>query len=186
MQADGKNAHHENQVTIAWCLEHKNIPGNVRAVKLTKEARLRECESTIYFSGSLAKRIAKSTIGRAWKKEWNRNTNTGGFGPTNRIPHTTALTKFFSQTPREVFGRLIQCKTNHGYTGEFRRHFLPQEEIRFPCGEELQSREHIIIHCTLHEGKREELRKISRDIWLPSILAHQRRHRCPHHIPQGN
>jgi hypothetical protein len=45
---------------------------------------------------------------------------------------------------REVFGRLLQCRTGHGYTGEFYSRFVPDENVDCLCGEPLQTREHII------------------------------------------
>jgi hypothetical protein len=96
---------------------------------------------------------------------------TGGYATANRIIPSTSPSHIFCNTSREVFGRLTQCRTNHGYTGEFRRRFLLQEDFRCPCGEEVQTREHIITQCVIHEEKRDALRKISRDLWLPTILG---------------
>jgi hypothetical protein len=85
----------------------------------------------------------------------------------NDVTCEQALWYYTSST----FSCLIQCRTNHGYTGEYRRRFLPQEDPSCPCSKEFQSREHIIVHCTLHEHTRRRLRKVSRDIWLPTILG---------------
>ena len=120
---------------------------------------------------SRARRYARATAMKAWQKEWRHKEKSGGYATANRIPPSTLPSQVFRNTPREVFGWLIQCKTNHGYTGEFKRRFLPQEEHSCPCGEEFQTREHVIAHCTLHEEKRDALRKVSRDLWLPTILG---------------
>jgi ribonuclease HI len=165
------DAHPDNQVTIAWCPGHKNIRGNERADKLAKEARNRAWESLTPHTLSRARRKAKAASNTTWRKEWCNTPKLGGYAMANQIPPSTSPTKTFCKTPREVFGRLIQCRTNHGYTGEYRRRFFPQEDTSCPCGVEFQSREHIVAHCMLHEHERGKMRKVSRDIWLPTILG---------------
>ena len=78
-----------------------------------------------------------------------------------------------STGPRETFGRTIQCRTGHAYTGEFRRRFFPEKDKACPCGLEFQTRarEHILIDCTLYDKHRIHLQKISRDVFLPTILG---------------
>jgi ribonuclease HI len=165
------DSHPNNQVTIAWYPGHKNIRGNERADKLAKEARNRAWESPVPHTLSRARRRAKAATTNTWRKEWRQTPKLGGYATANCIPPSTSPSKPFSTTPREVFGRLTQCRTNHSYTGEFRRRFFPEEDFSCPCGEEFQSREHIIVHCPMHEHKRDILREVSRDIWLPSILG---------------
>ena len=72
---------------------------------------------------------------------------------------------------REVFGRLTQCWTGHGYTGEFYRRFVPDESSDCPCGKPLQTREHIIRDCARYEAHRDVLRKVSATLSLPEILG---------------
>jgi ribonuclease HI len=165
------DAHPDNKVTIAWCPSHKNIRGNECADKLAKEARNRAWESLTPHTLAQARQSAKAAANTMWCKEWRETPKLGGYATANSIPPSTSPTKTFRKTPREVFGHLIQCRTNHGYTGEYQRRFLPQEDPSCPCGEEFQSREHIIVHCTLHEHSRKKLRKVSRDVWLPTILG---------------
>ena len=165
------DSHPNNQVTIAWCPGHKNIRGNERADKLAKEARNREWESVFPHTLSRARRLAKAATTNAWRKAWKQTPKLGGYAMANGIPPSISPSKHFSSTQREVFGRLIQCRTNHSYTGEFRHRFFPEEDFSCPCGEEFQTREHILIHCPIHEHKRKVLRKVSTYIWLPSILS---------------
>jgi ribonuclease HI len=165
------DSHPNNQVTIAWCPGHKNIRGNERADKLAKEARDRACEAHVAHTTSHARRKAKAATGATWRREWRSTQKTGGYATANHIPPSSSPSKTFTRTPREVFGRLVQCRTNHGYTGEFRRRFFPDEDFSCPCGEEVQTREHIVTRCPLYNNKRSNLRKISRDLWLPVILG---------------
>lgn len=179
------NCHQDNKVTIAWCPGHKNVKGNERADALAKKARDGPCNEPHTATLAHAQRIAKARTGYEWRKEWKASAKLGGYAIANRTPPSTILSKTFRNTPREVFGRLIQCKTNHAYTGEYRRRFNLAEELSCNCGEALQTREHIITQCRTHETKRDCLRKVSRDIWLPTILGERRQH-CPHQVPQDN
>jgi len=70
-----------------------------------------------------------------------------------------------------VFGRLTQCRTGHGYIGEFYAQIVPDENVDCPCGERFQTREHILRECPRYERHRDILRKVSRDVSLPEILS---------------
>ncbi|KDR78133.1 hypothetical protein GALMADRAFT_138268 [Galerina marginata CBS 339.88] len=106
-----------------------------------------------------------------WVNRWKKTPKTGGFAISNTLQPTLRPTKRFLNTQREIFGRLIQCRTGHAYTGEFRRRFFPDKVQDCPCGEEYQSREHILAHCTKFDIHRNHLHKISRDVFLPTILG---------------
>ncbi|KAF9552609.1 hypothetical protein CPC08DRAFT_592025, partial [Agrocybe pediades] len=69
------------------------------------------------------------------------------------------------------FGRLIQCRTGHAYTGEFRRRFFPEKEVDCPCGEEVQTRHHILTTCPKYDTQRIHLHRFSRDVFLPEVLG---------------
>ena len=132
---------------------------------------------------SHARRIAKATTGFLWRREWHTTPKLGGYAVANRIPPSTSPSKEFVQSPREVFGCLIQCKTNHGYTGEFRRRFFPGEDITCPCGEEVQTREHIITRCpNTRRGKRKATKTVKRPL-APHNPWHQRWHPRSHLVP---
>ncbi|KAF8954033.1 hypothetical protein BDZ97DRAFT_1639530, partial [Flammula alnicola] len=103
--------------------------------------------------------------------QWKSTPKTGGFAISNTLQPTLRPTKRFLNTTRETFGRLIQCRTGHAYTGEFRRRFFPDKDEDCPCGEEYQTREHILIHSPKFAAHRQHLHKISRDIFLPTILG---------------
>ena len=75
---------------------------------------------------------------------------------------------------RELFGRVIQCRTGHAYTGDFRRSFLAlaPDPTTCPCDNEtLETREHILRECTRLSHHRNILEKVSRTVSLPEILG---------------
>jgi hypothetical protein len=58
----------------------------------------------------------------------------------------------FKTTGRELFGRLTQASTGHGYLGEYYQCFVPDETPWCFCTDEvyhptLQTRKHIIFEC---------------------------------------
>jgi hypothetical protein len=75
---------------------------------------------------------------------------------------------------REVFGRLVQCRTGHAYTGEFRRTFLPlsPDPNTCPCDNETpETRTHIICECPRYNQYRKILEKASKHTSLPVLLG---------------
>ena len=133
-----------NRLSISWCPSHTNIKGNEKADKLAKEATTLARDGPISTSRSNALRRAKLVTTRTWRKQWEKSPKNGSFAIANRLQPSMNLTKRFLDNPREVFGRLIQCRTAHAYTGEYRRRFHLNDEHECPCGEQIQTRDHII------------------------------------------
>src|SRR6266568_5517779 len=98
----------------------------------------------------------------------------GKYAISNGIPPSLKPTLHFHKLDdeREIFGRTVQCRTGHAYTGEFRRQFAPGEPTSCPCNNEiLETREHIIIHCPRYEEHRDILREAYPTLPLPEILG---------------
>jgi hypothetical protein len=111
-----------------------------------------------------------------WQQEWKTQRKNGRYATSNRFPPSLNPTPHFKQLKddRELFGRVIQCRLGHAYTGEFRRTFLPNSEDPNTCpcdNETLQTREHILRECTRYSEHRNILRKASDTIALPEILG---------------
>ncbi|KAF7980442.1 hypothetical protein HWV62_38290 [Athelia sp. TMB] len=49
--------------------------------------------------------------------------------------------------------------------------FVPDENVDCPCGEALQTREHILCDCPRYQPHRHILSDASRDLSLPEILG---------------
>ncbi|KZT71019.1 hypothetical protein DAEQUDRAFT_683813, partial [Daedalea quercina L-15889] len=79
--------------------------------------------------------------------------------------------KHFLNLPREVLGRVLQCRTGHGFIGEYYRSFVPTEQVDCPCGAPCQTRQHVLQDCPRHEPYRDILREVSKTIDLPTVLG---------------
>lgn len=55
---------------------------------------------------------------------------------------------------REIVGRVLQCRTGHGYMGEYYSQFVPSQNVDCHCGETFQTRKYIIRECPLYEEQR--------------------------------
>jgi hypothetical protein len=65
----------------------------------------------------------------------------------------------------------MQCLLGHGFFGEYYSRHVPSESAECPCGDDFQSREHILAFCPLYASKRHLLRQASRRIDMPIILG---------------
>ncbi|KAJ7219945.1 hypothetical protein GGX14DRAFT_432501 [Mycena pura] len=91
----------------------------------------------------------------------------------NRFPPSLKPTTQFVELSekREVYGRLTQCRTGHGFIGEYYNRFVFSEDVDCPCGEIFQTREHLLCECPQYENQRGILQGASRDMALPEILG---------------
>ena len=110
-----------HQLSISWCPGHADILGNKRADELAKEANDLLWAAPISTTRANAVRRLKMASQKAWVKQWKSKPKLGAFAISNCIQPTLKPTKQFLDTPRETFSRLIQCRTGHAYTGEYRR-----------------------------------------------------------------
>ncbi|KAJ3793320.1 hypothetical protein GGU11DRAFT_666042, partial [Lentinula aff. detonsa] len=69
------------------------------------------------------------------------------------------------------FGRVTQCRTGHAFIGEYYSMFVSSENVDCPCGEQIQTREHILRECPRYKEYRYILKKASQDISLADILG---------------
>ena len=65
----------------------------------------------------------------------------------------------FEATPREIFGRITQISSRHGYLGEYYLNFVSSETPWCSCADEvsnpiLQTREHILYDCPRYADHR--------------------------------
>ncbi|GBE87945.1 hypothetical protein SCP_1201710 [Sparassis crispa] len=164
------DANPENTVEIAWSPGHKGIIGNERADKLAKQAT-KIVDGTFTTTRAHALRRANEKAFERWTAEWKKTAPTGRFASANRLPPQTHPRKPFTDLPREVFGRLVQCRTGHAFLGEYYAQFVPSETVDCPCGAHFQTRKHILQDCPRYNNYRHILREASKTIDIPTILG---------------
>ncbi|KAH7306048.1 hypothetical protein B0J17DRAFT_588099, partial [Rhizoctonia solani] len=60
----------------------------------------------------------------------------------------------------------------HSFIGEYYRRFVPLESPECPCGEApIQTRDHILIDCSLYNEARSHLRRASPSLCIPAPLG---------------
>ncbi|KIK58037.1 hypothetical protein GYMLUDRAFT_124196, partial [Collybiopsis luxurians FD-317 M1] len=118
-----------------------------------------------------AVRMSRRRTELKWTKVWDKRSIHGRFTIANRIPPSLKPTQRLKETSREIFGRLMQCRTGHDYIGKYFDKFVPFKNIDCPCGKPPQSCEHILRECPRYEQYRHILRKVSQDISLAEILG---------------
>ncbi|KAL4064721.1 hypothetical protein V8B97DRAFT_1875867, partial [Scleroderma yunnanense] len=70
------------------------------------------------------------------------------FAVVDRLPITLKPPEHFSTTTREVYGRLIQCRTGHAFLGEYYTKFVPSE-VSCRCGHNMQTCSQVLVDCPL-------------------------------------
>ena len=155
-------------VNVAWSPGHTDIIGNDAADKAAKAGV--KLPSMIDPTQSHAKMACKMRAQTMWSLDWHRDkmkrllSNTpSGFELADVNPPKISPNDTFRSTPRELFGRLTQTLTGHGYTGEFYQRFVPDETAWCRCTDPdiqhvLESREHILHECDRYAYHRPILR----------------------------
>lgn len=127
--------------------------------------------------GSSGERIkVQTSLRKALLEEWTthwRNTLRASslFSPADRLPPSLRPREHFCESKRAIYGRLIQCRTGHAFTGEYYSSFVPTETTSCSCGERIQTREHILTSCPAYEPSRGLLRSASEDLVITDILG---------------
>jgi hypothetical protein len=118
-----------------------------------------------------AKRAAKDKAPAKWTEKWKKTYPTGRFGPADRLPPAWKPKAHFTGTKREVYRRLVQCRTGHVFIGEYYAKFVPSERVACPCGEPFQTWVHILRECETYAWHRDILEEVSKEISMPEILG---------------
>ncbi|KAF9642985.1 hypothetical protein BDM02DRAFT_3104989 [Thelephora ganbajun] len=86
---------------------------------------------------------------------------------TTRVP-----SKFFRSTPRELYGRVVQTVTGHGYTGEYYTEMSLDQSPWCPCSTDgapiHQTCLHILRECRRYNAHRHTLSQAIPDLFDPS------------------
>ena len=165
---ESSNQHH---VEIAWTPGHKNIVGNEWADALAKTATEIAIDNPP-ISLSHKKSQSRQCLVSNWTEEWCKQLQRpSAFLQANRFTPALKPREHFTHTPRNIYGQLIQCRTGHAFMGEYYSKHVPMEDRSCPCGELLQSCDHIIATCPTYEDQRQVLKSTSEDLITSDILG---------------
>jgi hypothetical protein len=107
--------------------------------------------------------------------------------PDGKPSHTFHLANSSDEEPQAKFSRLTHSTlyriiTGHAFTGEYTQRFFPQhtpEQIACPCGEPLQTIEHVLFQCHhFTAARRRHLTVSGRPRSFPQLLENPERARA--------
>ena len=122
----------------------------------------------------------------AWAERWHQ-------APRSSLAYKTALTKppdgrphptFLVRQDAAKFSRLTLCTlyriiTGHAFVGAYTQRFFPQhteEQVACPCGEPVQTIEHILLDCNIYTAaRRKHLTVGGRPRNLSQLFNHPKR-----------
>lgn len=93
------------------------------------------------------------------------------FLESNKLAPQLTPTARFEELNQATFSRTLQCRTGHAHIGANYRRFLPDEPTECPCGEEFQTREHILLECERHTVHRRLLGNNANERQIPTFVS---------------
>lgn len=188
-------------VKLQWLPRKAPFIGFRRSKQLALETIRTTDTETIVEPNSIKSQIkaAEETAIKAWADSWHQAPRTSlayrtalTAPPDGRTHHTfhsartTATLRTtpkttnqpakFSRTTHSTFYRLT---TGHAFTGEYTQRFYPPhtpEQIACPCGEQVQTAEHVLTACPLYDDARQKhLSANGRPRTLQQLFANQER-----------
>jgi ribonuclease HI len=163
-------------IRVSWAPGHTGIAGNEHADILAKSAATITSPAPLVSSTmSWARETSNVRASQEWSRRWLDRPRTNHAAVALRTPPSTRPWRLFRENcsgPRHITTRLIQSITGHAFFGKYYQRFRPSDPTACPCGQTpLQTREHIICECPIHERARGHLRKVSKTLSLPIILG---------------
>ena len=168
--------HHH--ITLQWVPGHRSFEDNERADWLAHKGCRNTQEiltrSSLSYHAERHSRLVQSLWRHDWQK-WRKKNQTSAFGAITFHLPTTKPGKVFKilENQREIFGRLTQIRTMHGYNPHFFHRFnihqFDPDESNCICGHTIppnparRFRDHIFHICEEYREHRHILSEVSRD-----------------------
>ena len=141
-------------ISIAWSPGHSQVLGNERVDELAKESV--NLPPMLPCTPSFLKERLKIRARTRWQRiisQWRKEPHNGSHKKESG-PHRSPLIpqQQFRSMPRELFGRITQIATGHGYFGEYYQRFVPSCSPYCVCTDPtsppiVETREHILFDC---------------------------------------
>jgi Reverse transcriptase (RNA-dependent DNA polymerase)/Endonuclease-reverse transcriptase len=190
------NTHPNTNIILQWLPKKIHFAGFRRAKQKALSAIRSFNTDTIQEPPSIKKlkETAKDKATAAWAEKWHlapRNSLAYRTAlrapPDGRTHHTFHPERLMNKQPERVrgekklikFSRLTHSTfyrfvTGHAFTGEYTQRFYPlhtQDQIACPCGEPVQTIEHVLLHCPRYsEARQKFLAANGRPRTLPQLF----------------
>ena len=167
------DANKDLHIVLGWAPGHLDIIGNERADVLAKRGGGEVAERPEYLSLSYTGSLRKRELSVCWQQEWISapRKRRSAFYPADKFMPRLQPTALCNVLGRKSFSRIIQCMSGHAHLGSYYSRFVPSEEVGCPCGEDLQTREHVLHACTIHDVHRHLLGETDQDRNTPKLLG---------------
>jgi hypothetical protein len=104
---------------------------------------------------------------------------TNAAAPTTHTPERTNREPAKVKFSRSTHSTFYRFTTGHAFTGDYTRRFYPlhtPEQVACPCGEPIQTVEHVLTTCPLYDAARQRhLNANGRPRTLPQLFANAKR-----------
>jgi len=157
-------------IEVSWVPGHMGITGNDKADEMAKGATEMEPATETTTLTNLHRQL-RNNMRLEWVHEWATKPLTGRYAIADRTPPTLAGSHAFRTLERHTLAVVTQARAGHGYFGEYYQTHNIQESTACPCGEELQTREHIVFECQIHDDHRYIITKGAPDHQLATLFG---------------
>src|ERR1700678_1949752 len=130
--------------------------------------------SCLNVSGTLcnARRVLRTEVLESWHEYWiDSKPDASPYNPADTFPPRHRPSWHLEQLPRKLFGLVLQCRTGHGFMGEYDARHVPDEDVAYHCGVGLQTRAHILQSCPSYDRYRHIPFMVAEDCDVPEILG---------------
>lgn len=171
LSKDFLDTHPENTIEVAWIPGHHGIRWNEVVDEAAKEATSEPCKTIPSIIN--ARRRTRTTISIARKESWVTSKEEPGsslFADVDFLPPKTKPFPWFLCLPRREYALIVQTRTGHGFFGDYYNRHVPSESPECDCRQvAVETRNHVLAQCPLHDEHRGILEEVSEGI-DPSIL----------------
>ena len=168
----------DHHIVLQWVPGHQGYDVNIRADKLARQGCRLDQEilpNTLSYHAEQKSQLVQ----KHWRRELRSKPLTGAFGAvTNDPPHIKPSKVFLQlQNQPEVFGRLTQARTMHGYNPHYYARFALDGDPLCVCGHLVppfppqRFRDHVLHNCEAYNNHRHVLTAVSRDHHAPILLG---------------